>query len=376
MAAPTLTYTLTNGSTADATQVMQNFNDLLNGITDGTKDLSISALTCAGTATLNGHVNLGNSSSDDLTVTASLASTLAIKTTNTYDIGSSTKGLAGVYFGTGDTDTARIVSASLAASRTYTLPDAGGAADFVMTAGAQTVAGAKTFTSATMVDGSADAVQLTVQGNGTQTNNIFVVENSAGTDVLAVGASAITASKQMTLNYATGGPGYTQVNSDSGGADAFQMIIQCAGTNSSSSSGMLHLQYTADTNVTGAHFVRFSDSEGTIGKIEAAGDTTVAYTTSSDERLKTDIEDFTDSALDVLGRCRVRKYKWARNGVEDVGFIAQELQNVYPRVVHGDPTDDVRDSPMAVEYGRLTPLLTAGVQELLQRVEALEATLG
>ena len=54
MAYPSLTYTLTNGNTADATQLMQNLNDLLNGISDGTKDVNINALTCAGTATLNG----------------------------------------------------------------------------------------------------------------------------------------------------------------------------------------------------------------------------------------------------------------------------------------------------------------------------------
>lgn len=97
MAAPTLTYTLTNGSTADASQVMENFNNLLSGITDGTKDLSISALTCAGTATLNGHVNLGNSSADDLTITASLASSLAVKTDSTYSIGSTSLRLARVW---------------------------------------------------------------------------------------------------------------------------------------------------------------------------------------------------------------------------------------------------------------------------------------
>lgn len=147
MPSPSYTYTLTNGTVADASQVMQNFTDILNGVTDGTKDLSVAALTAAGTATLNGNINLGNSSADDLTITASLASTLPIKTTNSFNIGSATLGLAGIYFGTGDTDTARIVSASLAASRTYTLPDAGGAADFVMNAGAQTVAGAKSFSS-------------------------------------------------------------------------------------------------------------------------------------------------------------------------------------------------------------------------------------
>ena len=37
-----------------------------------------------------------------------------------------------------------------------------------------------------MVDGAADAVQLTVQGNGTQTNNTFVVEQSDGTDRFVV----------------------------------------------------------------------------------------------------------------------------------------------------------------------------------------------
>jgi hypothetical protein len=46
----------------------------------------------------------------------------------------------------GDTTTT-IVNASQAGARTYTIPDAGGAADFVMNAGAQTIAGVKTFTS-------------------------------------------------------------------------------------------------------------------------------------------------------------------------------------------------------------------------------------
>lgn len=46
---------------------------------------------------------------------------------------------------TGSTDVITINVASLAASRAYTMPDAGGSASFVMTAGAQTISGAKTF---------------------------------------------------------------------------------------------------------------------------------------------------------------------------------------------------------------------------------------
>jgi hypothetical protein len=164
VAAPSLTYTLTNNTTADASQVQQNFNDLLNGYTDGTKDLSISALTCAGTATLNGHINLGNSSADDLTVTASLASNLAIKTNNTYGIGSSTLGLSGVYLGNGGAGaTCRLISASHATTRSYTVPDCSADANFVMTQGTQTINGAKTFGSTITVP-AIDLTSATLNG--------------------------------------------------------------------------------------------------------------------------------------------------------------------------------------------------------------------
>ncbi len=60
-------------------------------------------------------------------LTASLASNIPIKTTNTYGIGSSTLGLSGAYFGSGDTDTTRLIgAASIAASYTFTLPTSGG----------------------------------------------------------------------------------------------------------------------------------------------------------------------------------------------------------------------------------------------------------
>jgi hypothetical protein len=91
-------------------------------------------------------VNLGNSSADDLAVTASLASTLPIKTNNSYDIGSSTLGLRKLYLGNaGLGATCDIISASHATTREYTVPDCSAAANFVMTEGTQTVNGIKTF---------------------------------------------------------------------------------------------------------------------------------------------------------------------------------------------------------------------------------------
>lgn len=126
MPSPSVTNTFANSTTADASQVNTNFTDIISGMSDGTKDLSISALTCAGALTANGNVNLGNASGDDLTITASLASTIAIKTTFSYDIGSATIGLRSLYLGASDSSarSARILAGAVSASYSITLPTA------------------------------------------------------------------------------------------------------------------------------------------------------------------------------------------------------------------------------------------------------------
>lgn len=238
MPAPSLTYTLTNGTTADASQVMQNFNDLLNGYTDGTKDLSISALTVAGAAVFNGNTTIGNASGDDLTVTASLASTIPIKTTNTYNIGSATLGLAGVYFGTGSTQTARIVAASsYAGALTYTLPDLGSAGTFAFLEAAQSFTGLKKFegdlarvgtintsnTNVTLTNASSRHItfnsfsasrDVTLPTTSILAGEIFVLENTTAFDMVvkASGGSALTVANSANCD-ATVQKGYVVVKS-------------------------------------------------------------------------------------------------------------------------------------------------------------------
>jgi hypothetical protein len=130
VAFPSYTYALANSTTADATQVMQDFNDILNGVKDGTKDHSINALTCAGTATFNGNVTLGDSSADTVTWTASLASSISIGTTNTYDVGGSTLALRSIYLASSDSAAraTRIIGGTVASNWTLTLPTTAGTA--------------------------------------------------------------------------------------------------------------------------------------------------------------------------------------------------------------------------------------------------------
>ncbi len=129
MSSPSVTYVFVNGNSADAGQVNQNFSDIINALSDSTKDLSISALTAAGTATFNGSVSIGNSASDDLTITASLASTMLVKTTNSFDIGSTSSGLRAIYVGANAKTFGLSASASATANWLMTAPPATPSAD-------------------------------------------------------------------------------------------------------------------------------------------------------------------------------------------------------------------------------------------------------
>ncbi len=123
MAGPSVSYTFSNSTTADAPQVNQNFTDLVNGATDGTKDYSINALTVAGAATFNGAVTLGNSSGDAITFTGSLSSSVPVSANATHDVGGSTTGLRYVYLGN-STFTVRLGAGTMTASWNLSFPPA------------------------------------------------------------------------------------------------------------------------------------------------------------------------------------------------------------------------------------------------------------
>lgn len=133
MTSPTVTNTFSGATTISSSQVNQNFTDIINALTDGSKSFSIDALTCASAATLNGNVTLGSSSSKTLTVNAVLSSTIAIGANNTYDIGAATLALAGIYLGAPSSRSTRLTAhQSLGASNTLVLPNGNGTANFLL----------------------------------------------------------------------------------------------------------------------------------------------------------------------------------------------------------------------------------------------------
>lgn len=83
--------------------------------------MAIAALACSGAVTLNNNVTLGNSTSRDITFTGSLASSIPIKTTRSYDIGSADLGLRAIYLGMNSTHTILLQAPSSGASADYTI---------------------------------------------------------------------------------------------------------------------------------------------------------------------------------------------------------------------------------------------------------------
>ena len=75
-----------------------------------------------------------------------------------------------------------------------------------------------------------------------------------------------------------------------------------------------------------------------------------------------------------------RRFNWisdSTNTLED-GFIAHEISTVLPQVVVGEKDaveEDGSSGPQQMDYSKLTPLLTAALQEAVTEMESLKSRL-
>lgn len=436
MANISVTHTFSNSTTADATQVNTNFTDIINGTSDGTKDMSISALTLAGALTANGNTVIGNASSDTLTVTASLASTINIGTTYSYDIGSATIGLKRVYFGSIDSAarTTLITAGTVSSSNTCTLPivtciltgqpsaltstripyvDSNGhlvdssGLTFDSTNKAISISGLAN-SSTSLISASASntgtgSSATTVRINNTDATNTgdvalewsvaaqnwyMGIDNSA-TDALKIGAGSTWDSAPIVElatagNFAVGSTSPADVSHTikNTSTSNYTIAIQNASTSTSSDAiyGMKIVKGST-TNTAGVNrFIIFQiNAAGTnSGYIGSNGADAAAFFSTSDRRLKQDVSPVLDG-LELVERLNPVYFKWKSTKQEAVGFIAQELNDVLPRQVV--KTDDGNgDAPINEPWGMtesgMIPYLVSAIQALSSKVKALQAKVG
>jgi len=198
---------------------------------------------------------------------------------------------------------------------------------------------------------------------------------------------------------------YLDVSIDSSGGRAARF------TQKNSSGNILALEYsgvTPDNNT--QNFLITSDGTAVRNYIYSDGDvwTADAGTLTSDERLKTNIVDASDKLADLM-RLQVRNYEWTpeyhptKVGEKKIGFIAQELETVFPALVsehdiapensiveqlyiadddipEGKAIGDVKvaakdhEPTMRKAYkDAFAPILVKALQEVTTRLEAAEA---
>tara|TARA_B110000858_G_scaffold197812_1_gene260858 strand:- start:104 stop:3133 length:3030 start_codon:yes stop_codon:yes gene_type:complete len=98
-------------------------------------------------------------------------------------------------------------------------------------------------------------------------------------------------------------------------------------------------------------------------------------TSLSDKRDKTNIQD-SEYGLDLISKLKPVTFDWnmrdgAKVGIKDLGFIAQDLQEVnddYTQLV-----DDKNPEKLEASYGRLIPVLVKAIQELKAEIELLKS---
>ena len=113
------------------------------------------------------------------------------------------------------------------------------------------------------------------------------------------------------------------------------------------------------------------DNNTMTGQIVGNGSTGVNYASVSDYRLKDNPVDFDpDEAVKLFKRLRPVVAGWKANPAKrELMFLAHEVQAIIPSTVSGE-----KDGPamQTIDYGKLTPLLTAALLVALERLEKLE----
>ena len=94
---------------------------------------------------------------------------------------------------------------------------------------------------------------------------------------------------------------------------------------------------------------------------------------ASDRRLKENIAPTTINALDAINKLDMVEFDFIKDKKhEEVGLIAQEVEQVIPQAISRNPENE--DDFLHIDYTAFVPYLIKAIQELNQKIERLEQT--
>jgi hypothetical protein len=226
---------------------------------------------------------------------------------------------------------------------------------------------------------SAYALAIDTSNNATFSGNVGIGtdspseilqtnKNSAGNIVggYFTNSQANTGAESVSLAFGlnrSGGDFVRQVKAITFGAEQ-----QWTGTPSTVDS---YLAFSTISNETVAERMRITSG----GDLHVDGDVVAYSTTISDKRLKDNVKPL-ESSLDKVMNLKGVEYVWnngSRKGQKDIGFIAQEVEDVIPEIVREKQVIfDKQEKYKTVDYEKITAVLVEAVKELTAKVERLE----
>lgn len=172
------------------------------------------------------------------------------------------------------------------------------------------------------------------------------------------------------LSCDTGGSTFAGTASTIGGAaERFHVL----GTTVSSQDFCIITGGNASANSAYALRCFSTSNSSVVGGISFSTSAT-SFNTSSDARLKSDIQDFTDSGR-IIDSLKPRRWKWKSDGSEGLGFVAQEENAVDPilakigAVTVGDDGETIERQWQRSDQA-LVPILVAELKSLRARLAA------
>jgi hypothetical protein len=108
------------------------------------------------------------------------------------------------------------------------------------------------------------------------------------------------------------------------------------------------------------------------GSISTSGNLTL-YNTTSDYRLKEDLQDF--NALEKIANLKIYDFAWKSDQSRSFGVLAHELAEVLPYSVFGEKDaieEDEEPKLQQVDYSKIVPILIKAIQEQQEQIDSLK----
>lgn len=121
-----------------------------------------------------------------------------------------------------------------------------------------------------------------------------------------------------------------------------------------------------DVNGTLTLHTSFAGASTPICVVNAPGGGQIGVCSSS-LRYKSNVESYL-GGLNVVRRLRPIKFNWKEGGMSDVGFAAEEVNKVEPRLTIFNPNGEIQ----GVKYGQVTAVLVNAVKEQQAQIDTLQ----